>query len=140
MHKSGENTPKLRPDIANFPKAQMPGTALGHDGTLTDIEVAHLQSLGYDVMHYKAATGPRLVEAYLEGAAKGLIEFNEKIFKALESMRKHYAKTSREGFEESLINKGGKVDALKLLEGLGSDSAPAEQAPKKRGRPPKEKL
>lgn len=78
----------MRPDIAEFPAADEPNSVLGHDGTLTDEEVKHLTSLGYFVAHWKSFSGNRLVQAYFEGLAKGLIPFDDGQIKAMEAIRK----------------------------------------------------
>jgi hypothetical protein len=71
----------MKPEITNFPPAHKPGTPLGHDGNLSEEEVTHLKTLGYEPQHYLSATGPRVVERYLEGSIQGLIRFDETEFK-----------------------------------------------------------
>lgn len=129
-------SPSIRPELVKFPPALRPGTPLGHDGGLTDAEIEHLRSLGYDPQHYLSATGPRVVELYLEGSIKGLIPFDERKFKALESARKHYSKVSKTQVEDELVNEG-EVDAVAALAHLGTQ--PTAALPKRRGRPPGKK-
>lgn len=78
----------MRQDIKNFPPPEEPGCLLGQDGRLTEEEVTHLQKLGYTVSNWKALSGQRLVQGYLEGSAKGLIEFDENQMRIIETMRK----------------------------------------------------
>lgn len=126
----------IRPEVARFPPALKTGTPLGHDGDLSDGEIEHLRRLGYDPQHYLCATGPRVVELYLEGCLKGLIPYEEKKFKALESARKHYSKVSKTQVEDELVNEG-EVDAVAALAHIGT--LPQSSLPKKRGRPPGKK-
>lgn len=78
----------MRSDIKNFPPPDEPNSILGHDGSLAEDEVIHLQSLGYQVAHWKSFSGNRLVQAYFEGVAKSLIELDENQFRTMEAMRK----------------------------------------------------
>jgi hypothetical protein len=78
----------MRTDIKNFPPPDEANAILGHDGSLAEDEVAHLQRLGYHVAHWKSFSGNRLVQAYFEGVAKGLIELDDTQFRTVESMRK----------------------------------------------------
>lgn len=127
----------MRDLVKVFPKANPEGTPLGYED-LTEEEVTHLKGLGYDVQHYRSATGPRLIELYMEGCIKGLIKFDKHLYGLLESSRKQFSKVTKEQAEAGLVDKGEKVDAIKLLEGLGSQSTITEEAPKRgRGRPPK---
>jgi hypothetical protein len=123
----------VRPEIRQFPPALKPGTPLGHDGNLSEEEVAYLKTLGYEPQHYLSATGPRVVELYLEGSIKGLIPFDEKKFKALESARKHFAKVTKTQVEDELIHEDD-ADAVSALAHLGKN--PTVEV-KRRGRPPK---
>ncbi len=123
----------MKPGILSFPPAHKPGTPLGHDGTLSEEEVAHLKTLGYEPQHYLSATGPRVVELYLEGSIKGLIPFDEKKFKALEAARKHYSKVSKTQVEDELIHEDD-ADAISALAHLGRNPT---VVPARRGRPPK---
>lgn len=133
--KSASAPAPIRPEVARFPPALRSGTPLGHAGDLSEVEVEHLRKLGYDPQHYLSATGPRVVELYLEGCLKGLIPYEEKKFKALESARKHYSKVSKTQVEDELVNEG-EVDAVAALAHLGSLPV---TPPKKRGRPPGKK-
>lgn len=78
----------MRRDIENFPPPDEANAILGHDGSLSTEEVAHLQSLGYQVAHWKSFSGSRLTQAYFEGLAKGLIELDDAQFRTMEAMRK----------------------------------------------------
>lgn len=78
----------MRKDIQNFPSPDEPNSVLGHDGSLTEEEVVHLQKLGFQVAHWKSFSGSRLVQAYFEGLAKGLIELDDAQFRTMEAMRK----------------------------------------------------
>ncbi len=127
-------SPKVRPEILQFPPALRPGTPLGHAGDLTNEEQEHLRSLGYEPQHYLSATGPRVVELYLEGSLKGLIPFDASKFKALEAARKHYAKVTKTQVEGDLVNEDA-VDALSALAHLGT--SPSTLDAPRRGRPPK---
>ncbi len=126
----------MNPLILSFPPAIKSGTPIGHAGDLTEEELAHLRSLGYDPQHYLSATGPRVVELYLEGSLKGLIPYDEKKFKALESARKHYSKMSKTQVEDELTHEDD-VDAISALAHLGKQ--PLDVEPKRRGRPPGKK-
>lgn len=126
----------MRPEITSFPPALQPGTPLGHAGDLSEAEIEHLRSLGYAPQHYLSATGPRVVELYLEGCLKGLIPFEEKKFKALEAARKHYAKVSKADVEDNLVDEG-EVDAVAALAHLGKN--PVAVTTRRLGRPPGKK-
>ena len=126
----------MRPDIEKFPPPKVAGTPLGHDDDLGKEEIEHLRSLGYDIGHFKSFTGPRLIEAYLEGSVKGLIEFSEKKFKALEAARKHFSKTSKEQAEAGLKDRGEKVDIVRLLMGGEAEVDVGVAPTRRRGRPP----
>lgn len=110
---------ELASTILDFPPAYKKGSPLGHDGRLSALEVAHLKELGYDVQHYKQAIGPRQVELYLQGCILGTIEYDEMKFKAVESMRKHYMRMTKQEAEEEL--KQRKVaNPVTLLQKWGS--------------------
>lgn len=126
----------MRIDIDQFPSPHEVGQLLGHDGTLSPEEVARLESLGYVVAHYKAFTGQKLIQAYFEGLAKGLIEFDQKTFKSMDTIRKQMSKMNKGEGDLMAVDKIEKPDVMKLLAGLGSESAILEPA-KRRGRPPK---
>lgn len=126
----------MREDIANFPAPLEPGQLLGHDGTLSPEEVARLEALGYVVAHYKSFTGNKLIQAYFEGLAKGLIELDSKTFKSMDTIRKQMTKMTTGEGDLMAVERMEKPDAVKLLAGLGSERAILEPA-KRRGRPPK---
>lgn len=128
----------MRDFIKNFPPPLVKGTAIGFDDSVTPDEVEHLRSLGYDALHYLQATGPRLLEVYLEGSIKGLIEFDKAKFAALESMRKYFNNTSKEEVEAGL-EESAPVDAIGALAMIGTQRTDVGVEPtftKKRGRPP----
>jgi hypothetical protein len=122
----------MRDDIRHFPPPQEEGVILGHDGTLTEEEVKHLQELGYSISHYKSYTGYKLIQAYFEGLAKGLIGLDPGVYKSMDALRKQFMKLD-ESSSEMKTGKSAKVDVVTLLTGgVSFDQNPA----KRRGRPP----
>lgn len=110
---------KLSLEVMNFPPALKKGSPLGHDGRLSKNEIAHLKALGYDVQHYKQAIGPRQVELYLQGCILGTIDYTDDKYKAVESMRKHYMRVSKDE-AEAQIKKSKTADPVKLLSKWGT--------------------
>lgn len=130
----GGNGPNIRADILNFPPATDVGTILGHDGSLNGEEVAHLQRLGFVVAHYKSFTGQKLMQAYFEGIAKGLIEPDTKTFKAMDSIRKQIGKMEVGDSDLKDTGKVEKPDVVALIKARGA-AVPVPVA-RRRGRPP----
>lgn len=125
----------MRPDIVSFPPPQDKDSLIGHDGTLTEEEVAHLQGLGYVVSHWKSFSGAKLVQAYFEGIAKGLIEMESKTFKSMDTIRKQLSKMEAGDSDLKAPGKTDKPDAIKLLSSIGgSGKIEPYRGP---GRPPK---
>lgn len=125
----------LRSDIAEFPPPIEKAQVLGHDGTLTSEEVKHLETMGYVVAHYKAFTGQKLIQAYFEGLAKGLIEMEPQTFRAIDTIRKQMAKLEKGEDDLKDTGKVAKVDVVTLLRTKGADHVGSEPV-RRRGRPP----
>lgn len=107
-------------DAMKFPPALKKNTPLGHDGRLNEDQIQRLTALGYEVQHYQQVFGPRQVEIYLQGCILGTIEYDDKKFKSIESMRKHYMRISKESAEGEL-QKRLKKDPIKMLTRWGKD-------------------
>lgn len=127
----------MRDDIAKFPPPVDSGQLIGHDGGLAPEEVKHLAGLGYVVAHWKSFSGQKLVQAYFEGLAKGLIELDPKTFKAIDTMRKQLSKVDAGESDLKATDRGGRPDILGVLRG-GFEFENQSQE-KRRGRPPKVK-
>lgn len=127
----------MRDDVANFPPPLEDGQVLGHDGALTPEEVGHLEGLGYVVAHYKSFSGQKLVQAYFEGLAKGLIELDPKTFKSMDAIRKQLSKMAAGESEFKAKDKIGKPDVVSLLRNKGATEDVVETPTRRRGRPPK---
>lgn len=125
----------MRDDIFRFPAPLEQGTMLGHDGTLAPEEVEHLENLGYVVAHYKSFSGQRLIQAYFEGLAKGLIEMDVKTFKSMDTIRKQMSKMEKGQDDLKAKDTSSKVDVVQLLKGGVKPDVGATPT-RRRGRPP----
>lgn len=126
-------------DPYKMPKAHVPGSPLGYDGSyvaLDEASINHLKSLGYDPQDYRTAIAVRQVELYLQGCLLGTIEYDRVRFQAAESARKHFSKSTKTQVEDELVHEEG-VDAISALAHLGTQ--PTAALPKRRGRPPGKK-
>lgn len=119
----------MRLDIAEFPAADEPNSVLGHDGTLTDEEVKHLTNRGYFVAHWKSFSGARLVQAYFEGLAKGLIPLDDAQFKTMEAIRKM-------GTQDLIQKDKGEVSDIMSILQAPFRTTEITKGPLKRRKPP----
>lgn len=124
----------MREDIQSFPPPHDAGALLGHDGTLTPEEVIHLQSLGYVVAHYKSFSGSKLVQAYFEGLAKGLIGLEAQTFKSMDTIRKQLSKLEAGDSDLKAPDRTERVDIISALR--NKNVIESEPAARRRGRPP----
>lgn len=125
----------MREDIQHFPPPHDSASVLGHDGALTQEETEHLQKLGYVVAHWKAFSGTKLVQAYFEGLAKGLIELDPKVFKSMDTIRKQISKLDAGESQLKAEDRSEKVDVVALLKSKGA-TPEDDETKRRRGRPP----
>lgn len=118
-----------------MPKALVAGSPLPHEGSLSEDEIKHLKSLGYDVVDIRTTFGTRQVELLMQAFLLGTVPIDARA-KIVAEARKVWADISKEEAEAALEVADTEVDAVALLTEVQLGPVPSVPGKRRRGKPP----